>query len=114
MSARAWPSSLSELMDAVSAQQTFLARIPAMLKDVEGFLGQALVEERKMIEALPMTRTLRDIIHLPSGRGRIVDAEKRLRAVERELSSHLRSVRSGLVILERELGQRRGPGRPSE
>ncbi len=76
-----------------------------MLRDVEGFLGQALVEERKMIEALPGTRTLADIIPMPSGRGRIIDAEGRLRAVERELSSHLRSIRSGLAVLERELGQ---------
>src|SRR5882672_10643721 len=103
MSARAWPSSLSDLIEAISAQQTFLGRIPAMLKDVEGFLAQALAEERKMIEALSRMRTLADIVELPSGRGRISDAERRLRDVERQLSAHLKSVRSGLVILEREL-----------
>jgi hypothetical protein len=114
MRARKWPSSLTELIDALSAQQVFVGRIPAMLKDVEDLLGQALVEERKMIGALPGTRTIADIIHLPSGRDRIIDAEGRLRAVERELSAHLKSIRSGLAILERELGQRRRPGRPSE
>jgi hypothetical protein len=109
-----YPANLSDLIDALSAQREFLGRIPAMLNEAEVFVREAVAEEGKMIEALANTRTIADLIHVPTGTNSVIGAEKRLRAVERELSAHLKSTRSNLVILDRRLGRRRGPGRPSE
>ena len=118
------PTTSDELIDALYVLRVSLGVVPGILKDVEKSLRDALVEERKMVDALmegfktvdglPRPGTLRDLAPRPSGTSHFADASGRLRDVEGQLVAHLKVIRSGLTLLERRLGRRRGPGRPSE